>query len=176
MTVITAKDLGATLKLAHKGPGMVARQNSALLKIPTKNRIQIVDITDAVNDALTAFETQSGIVVVQTMHTTSGILVNEAEKYLMGDIECYLERLAPQGSGYKHDETHMRLDCPPDEPKNADAHLKALLIPTSQSLLYNDGRVNIGKWQRIMFTEFDGPCPRPNKSGARNVYIRAIGF
>ncbi len=161
--------------VAEGGMPTFSRQYTGCLEIPTTERFQLLDITDAVNEALKEFQTRTGLVVVATSHTTSAIIVNEVEKGLFKDIEAYLERLAPANGGYQHDQIHNRPECPPDEPQNADAHLKALQLPISAALMYDARKLTLGTWQRVIFAEFDGPCPRPNKKGARQIRIRAMG-
>jgi len=153
----------------------VAKQYHGRLEIRTSKKTHIFDITDKVNDALKSFKTKNGIVVVATTHTTTGIAINENEKGLKRDIEDYLAHIVPENRKYIHNDTHLRKDCPPDEPKNADAHIKALLLPTSVTIPYQAGRLSLGKWQSVFFLELDGPCPRPNKDKYRTLTITAMG-
>ena len=98
---------------------------------------------------------------VQTRHTTTGVCVNENEPLLLGDLLALLERLAPRGAvAYAHDELHRRPGVPPDERPNGHAHAKALLLRTSETLNVADGRLQLGRWQRVLLLDLDGPRER----------------
>ena len=134
------------------------------------------DITDNVESAVLESGILEGHLLVQVMHTTVGIYVNESEKFLFGDLVIHLNRQAPQISGrYAHDNIAER-NCPDNEPENAHAHIKAVLYGNpSVNLIVSGGRLQLGKYQRILFAEFDGPCPRDGKNGKRRYLIHIIG-
>ena len=143
------------------------------LELRTEKEAEFIDITGPVNAALKEMNTKTGIVLIQTLNTTTAIYVNEDEKYLFEDLEAHLESKAPKGN-YKHDQIALR-ECPEDEPLNGHAHVKAALYGSpSVTLAYDKGSLTIGKWQRVLFAEYDGPCPRHNKS-VRKILVRAIG-
>ena len=72
-----------------------------------------------------------------------------------------LERLAPRGTGlYAHDELDRRAFVPPDERPNGHAHAKALLLRTAETLNVADGRLQLGRWQRVLLLDCDGPRDR----------------
>jgi secondary thiamine-phosphate synthase enzyme len=97
---------------------------------------------------------------VQTRHTTTGICVNENEPLLLTDLLALLERLAPRGTAYAHDELHRRSGVRPDERPNGHAHAKALFLRTAETLNVADGRLQLGRWQRVLLLELDGPRER----------------
>ena len=70
-----------------------------------------------------------------------------------------MENLAPVAKKYRHDEIEKR-DCPPDEPENGHAHLKKLLLGSSETIPIENGELQLGQWQTIMLAEFDGPKER----------------
>jgi len=133
------------------------------IAIPTEERVQVVDITREVQSILWKSHVKHGIAVVFTRHTTTGLMINEAEKGLLQDIKRKMEDLVPVGAGYSHD----NIDS------NAHSHLRAsLLLNTELVLPVDEGELQLGTWQRVLFVELDGPrhrkvqvmvCPCPEK-------------
>ena len=119
------------------------------LKVSTNERLDVVDVTDRVESAVPG-DVESGVCHVFVEHTTAGVVVNEHERQLLGDIENFLEELAPTGDGYDHD----AID------DNADAHLRASLLGESVTVPVRDGRLALGTWQSIMLVDCDGPRTR----------------
>jgi len=120
------------------------------LKIDTSKRIELVDITSQVQEEVSKNEITEGICFISTRHTTAGIIINENESGLKEDILDLLNKLVPDGAGYRHD----RID------NNADSHLKAVLLGASEALPVSAGKLELGTWQRIFFAEMDGPRSR----------------
>jgi len=145
------------------------------LKLRTKKRIEAHDITDKVNEVIKESGIGEGEVLIQPFHTTTGIVVNEAEPNALEDIAGYLEKQAPYDNDYKHDDPSLRKNCPEDEPKNCDAHIKVTCYSNS-SLHWSvhKGELELGKYQRILFQEFDGPCPRKHKT-MRKYLVKVMG-
>ena len=102
----------------------------------TANRIEFdstrstefVDITDRIRESVRRSGLRDGCVHLQSLHTTLGIAVNENEPLLHRDFENLLERLAPTGAGYEHDDFSRRFDVPLGEPVNGHAHCRQLLL------------------------------------------------
>jgi secondary thiamine-phosphate synthase enzyme len=132
----------------------------ARARVRTTEPVGVVDLTARVEAFLEAAGLEAGWVNVQTRHTTTGICVNENEPLLLGDLLALLERLSPQGAGYAHDALHLRPGVPPDERPNGHAHAKALLLRTAETLNVADGRLQLGRWQRVLLVELDGPRER----------------
>lgn len=109
----------------------------------------------------------SGFVTVTSRHTTTAITINENEPRLIEDLRRFLGELAPAGRGYLHDDIHLR-DCPPDEPRNAHAHLLAMLLGSSEVLPVVEGKLDLGTWQSVLLIDLDGPR-------ARNISIQVCG-
>jgi secondary thiamine-phosphate synthase enzyme len=133
---------------------------SDVLRIDTKARLQFVDLTEAVLDRVERSGVQHGLVTVQTRHTTTAIVVNEKEPLLLRDMEAVLERLAPGCAVYGHNDLRARTDVAPDESENGDAHCRAMLMGTAETLIVAASRVQLGTWQRIFLVELDGPRTR----------------
>ncbi|MEF8791819.1 MAG: secondary thiamine-phosphate synthase enzyme YjbQ [Haloarculaceae archaeon] len=116
-------------------------------EVRTGGRLDVVDVTDRVEEALPA--DAEGTCTVFVRHTTAGVAVNEAEASLLGDVESFLDDLVPD-EGWEHD----RLDG------NADSHLRALLLGPGETLPVADGALDLGTWQSVLLIECDGPRPR----------------
>jgi secondary thiamine-phosphate synthase enzyme len=116
-----------------------------------------VDITELVAEHVRRSGITRGLVNVQSCHTTASILVNEFEPELLHDIAELAEHWAPRENGYRHD---RRDEMPPDERANGHAHARAILLGTSVVLNVDGGRIDLGRWQRIVLAELDGPRER----------------
>lgn len=120
------------------------------LSIPTRQRIQFLDITDRVQTLLHRQRAETGVVTLFCPHTTAGITINEnADPAVCRDLIETLSRLVPANQNYF---THME--------GNSDAHVKSSLMGVSLQVLVENGRLALGTWQSIYFTEFDGPRNR----------------
>ena len=133
---------------------------AATLRLATSTPLEIIDLTDRVGAFLGAVHLETGWVNVQSRHTTTGLVVNEHEPLLLEDLTNLLERLAPRETGYAHDALHRRVNVPPDERPNGHSHAKASLLRTSETLNVAGGRLRLGRWQRILLVELDGPRDR----------------
>jgi len=125
----------------------------------TKNKREIINITDKVNEALKKSGIKEGFCLVSAMHVTAGVFVNDDEDGLIEDLEEWLEKLAPFNPNYKHHRTGET---------NADAHLKSLLIHHEVIIPVTDGRLDFGPWQQVFYAEFDG-------QRRKRVIIKIIG-
>jgi secondary thiamine-phosphate synthase enzyme len=130
------------------------------VSIETRCRTGFVDLTPQLEQIVAASRIRVGTVHVQTRHTTSAVIVNEHEPLLLADMLAMLERLAPAGAFYAHDDLAARANVPPDEPLNGSAHCRALLLPCSVTLNIARRRMALGRWQRVLFLELDGPRRR----------------
>lgn len=144
--------------------------------LSTKQADCFYDITEKVEGVVKESGIQSGHILIQPMHTTVGIFLNEGEKRLLGDFVNCLSKKAPQGDKYMHDDIELREDnCPSDEPVNGHSHIRSACYSNpSLSLILHYGKIKLGTYQRILFAEFDGPCPRKHK-GVRKYLVSVIG-
>ncbi len=117
------------------------------LTFNTKNKREIINITDKVNEALKRSNIKEGFCLVSAMHVTAGVFVNDDEDGLLEDLKEWLEKLAPFKPDYMHHRTGET---------NADAHLKSLLINHEVIIPVTDGRLDFGPWQQVFYAEFDG--------------------
>ncbi len=128
------------------------------LAVRTGGRVEFRDITREVEEAIRESGVRSGIAIIFTPHTTTGIFLNEDENGLKRDLEKTMERLIPEKGGYMHDEVDY----------NAYAHLRSIILGASLAIPVENGRPMLGAWQSIFLAEFDGPR-------SRRVYVKVIG-
>jgi secondary thiamine-phosphate synthase enzyme len=121
-----------------------------IIEIETDAKVDAIDITDRVKKALKECDANAGVCLVYSLHTTSGLAINEADGPLIHDVMTLFEKIAPEGAGYSHD----RGDG------NAHAHLRAMIMGNSVMIPVENGMPVMGTWQRVLFFEFDGPRKR----------------
>jgi len=117
------------------------------LTFHTRERRELVRITDSVAELVRKSGIQEGMVLVSAMHITAGVFVNDDEPGLHEDLWDWLQTLAPQGPDYRHHRTGE---------DNGDAHLKSLLIHHQVILPVTAGKLDLGPWQQVFYAEFDG--------------------
>jgi secondary thiamine-phosphate synthase enzyme len=115
----------------------------------TKDRQEIIDITDAVAEQVRASEVQEGMVLVSAMHISASVFVNDHESGLWHDILGWLEQtIAPWDPGrYRHNESGE---------DNAAAHLRSLTVGHEVIVPITKGKLDFGPWQRVFYGEWDG--------------------
>ncbi len=119
------------------------------LDVKTSRRTQLLNVTPEVQQIVSSSAIASGVCHLYVPHTTAGITINEADDPdVARDIEATLDRLVPRDASYRHAEG------------NADSHIKASLVGSSATVLIENGRLALGRWQGIFFCEFDGPRSR----------------
>lgn len=131
------------------------------IHLVTRSPTEFIDLTDQVEAFVAEAGIDSGLVNIQSLHTTTGIVVNEHEPLLLMDFARLLEQAAPGHAQYRHDDMAARtVNLAPGERPNGHAHCRALLLPSSASLNVVDGRLQLGTWQRVFLVELDGPRDR----------------
>lgn len=137
------------------------KSKTEYLYFNTKTRIAFVNITDQVQKLIEESRIKEGICLVNAMHITSSVFVNDNESGLLQDFEKWLERLAPHSptNHYQHNNTGE---------DNADAHLKRQVMGREAVVAVTDGKLDFGPWEQIFYGEFDG---RRNK----RVLVKVIG-
>ncbi len=126
------------------------------LTVITHSRSEIIDLTGQV-EQIVKETVKSGFVIVYVPHTTAGVTINEnADPDVKSDLLKKLEKLVPKTEPYyEHGEG------------NSDSHVKTALVGNSATILVEEGRLLLGRWQGIYFCEFDGPR-------RREVYVRLV--
>ena len=137
------------------------RASHAVIRVTSEGTTEFIDITDRIDALVTAAGIRIGLVNIQTLHTTTAIVVNEHEPLLLGDFETTLQHFAPRDARYRHDETILRtVNLTPDERVNGHAHCQSLVLNASVCLNVVGGKVLLGRWQRVFFVELDGSRER----------------
>lgn len=125
----------------------------------TSKRMEFINITQEVNQAITESGVKEGFCHVNAMHITSGVYINDAEQGLIQDIQKWLEKIAPFKKDYKH---HMTGE------DNADAHLKRMIVGHEVTIPVTNGAADFGPWEEVYYAEFDG-------QRKKRVIIKIIG-
>ena len=114
----------------------------------TQSRRQLINITAQVEQCLAESGITEGICLVNAMHITASVFINDDEAGLHQDIEKWLEGLAPEKpySQYKHNRFE----------DNADAHLKRTVMGREVVVAVSEGKLDFGPWEQIFYGEFDG--------------------
>jgi secondary thiamine-phosphate synthase enzyme len=126
------------------------------LTLSSKEPTALVDITDLVSEAIRPLAVTTGIALINTLHTTCAVFINEYQGALMDDFRGMMERLVPERAGYRHDDPRIS-DC---ERGNAHSHLRAALLGRSVVVAVNEGELALGRYQSVIFAELDGPRQR----------------
>ncbi len=129
------------------------------LRTRTGTGIALLDVTPDIHELVAESGVESGFVTVTSRHTTTAVTINENEERLLADTRRFLADLAPADAPYLHNDIHLR-DCPPDEPRNAHAHLLAMLEWSSEVISIVAGKLDLGCWQSVLLVELDGPRER----------------
>jgi secondary thiamine-phosphate synthase enzyme len=122
----------------------------------TEECTEVTDVTKLVREAIQQFPVSAGIALVNTLHTTCALFINEFQSALIDDLKGLVERLVPERGGYRHDDPRFS-DC---ERGNAHSHLRAALLGRSIAVGINQGELTLGRFQSVIFAEFDGPRKR----------------
>ncbi len=122
------------------------------LTFHTPTRRALLNITPQVESALAESGIREGLCLVNAMHITASVFINDDESGLHEDFEKWLEKLAPEKphSQYRHNGAE----------DNADAHLKRTLMGREVVVAVTAGRLDFGPWERIFYGEFDGKRPK----------------
>jgi len=137
---------------------------STSFTLSTDQRTEVSDVTKRVRDAIQQFPISAGIALINTLHTTCALFINEFQSALIDDLKHLIERLVPERDGYRHDDPRVS-HC---ERGNAHSHLRAALIGRSIAVGINNAELTLGRFQSIIFAELDGPR-------RREISIQVIG-
>jgi len=130
------------------------------LRFETSHATEFVDVTKLIRVEVQRSGLRTGRVHLQSLHTTVGLAINENEPLLLRDFQKLLERLAPGDAGYEHDDFARRYEISVDEPVNGHAHCRQLLLTGFATLLVEEGKLVLGRWQSVFAVELDGPRHR----------------
>ncbi|GIW86466.1 MAG: hypothetical protein KatS3mg108_0790 [Isosphaeraceae bacterium] len=138
------------------------KSHTVYLTMEIPARRGFVNITSRVEDAVRASGVREGLVLVNAMHITASVFINDDEPGLHADYEAWLEKLAPFDASpkvYAHNRTGE---------DNADAHMKRQIMGREVVVAITGGRLDFGPWEQIFYGEFDGRRPK-------RVLIKVIG-
>ena len=124
------------------------KSHTQYLTFNTKNRQEFINITPQVEEAVKQSGIKEGLCLVNAMHITSSVFINDDESGLHQDFGAWLEKLAPFGKDkYRHNLTGE---------DNADAHLKRTIMGREVICAITNGKLDSGPWEQIFYGEFDG--------------------
>lgn len=122
----------------------------------TNDRLQLLNITERINDIVQKSGVRDGIVHLQSLHTTSAVFINEWQDALLHDVRTFFEEIVEGDAYFRHNDPAYS-DC---ERHNADSHMRGMLMGQTLCLQVRNASVLLGTWQSIIFAEFDGPRSR----------------
>jgi secondary thiamine-phosphate synthase enzyme len=125
----------------------------------TEHRRAYVNITTEVEGAVKKSGIREGLVLVNAMHITASVYINDDEPGLLKDYDEFLENLAPHDGSYRHNDTGE---------DNGDAHIKRQLMGREVVVAITNGKLDFGPWEQIFYAEFDG-------RRRKRVLIKVIG-
>ena len=127
------------------------------INVQTQSTVQIVKITSLVQQVISEENFQDGFCVVYVPHTTAAVTINEgADPDVIDDMKMELNKIIPFDDGYRHMEG------------NSAAHIKTTLVGPSETIIVENGKLQLGTWQQIFFCEFDG-------GRNRTVWVKLLG-
>lgn len=133
-----------------------ARSTHKVLTCKTTERLELINLTDQVREAVRESGVREGLVLVSSMHTTFSLMVNEWQDALLEDIRTMFGTVIPVDREYRHNDPRYS-DC---DRKNAHAHLQATLLRHSINFGVIGGVLTLGQFQAIIAAELDGPRER----------------
>ncbi len=137
------------------------KSHRKILLFNTPERVGFVRITEDVREAVRESGVREGLVLVNAMHITASVFINDNESGLHNDYATWLEELAPHApiDQYRHNDTGE---------DNADAHLKRTIMGREVVVAITEGALDFGPWEEIFYGEFDGRRPK-------RVLVKIIG-
>src|SRR5271154_5840550 len=130
----------------------------------TRERLELINISKDLNEVIRKNGMKAGLILVQSLHTTTAVFINEFQQALLDDIKSFLERLVGRIDYWRHNDPKLS-EC---NRKNADSHLRAMVLGHTLSLPVRNGEVALGYWQSVILAELDGPRER-------SVQIQVLG-
>lgn len=137
------------------------KSHTTYLTFNTKTRRDYINITASIEDELAKSGIKEGLCLVNAMHITASVFINDNERGLMQDFDDFLEKLAPHEpvGAYRHNNTGE---------DNGDAHIKRSVMGREVVVAVTGGRLDFGPWEQIFYGEFDGRRPK-------RVLVKIIG-
>jgi secondary thiamine-phosphate synthase enzyme len=144
-------------RVVSAGPAIGGVVRHMVISVETERPVELVDLTAQIAQAVEQSGVVEGLIMIQSRHTTAGLMINEHEPLLLADLELLFERLVPASIVYGHDDfTRRTVNLTPRERRNGHAHCRAALLRTSECLPITRGALTLGRWQRVFLVDFDG--------------------
>lgn len=140
-----------------------------VLTLESSAQLECIDITEKVRDAIDVSGIREGSAVIFSPHTTLSLVINHNEPMLVQDFMSLLYRLVPVDDNYAHDMFELRKGIRSDGRSNGHAHCKAMLLPSSQVVPIEKGRMLLSPQQSILAVELDG-------SRKREIIVQIMGM
>ena len=122
----------------------------------TSERMQLINVTDRINEIVRKSGVKDGLVHLQSLHTTTAVFINEWQEALIQDVKLFLDQAVSREAYWRHNDPQLS-DC---ERQNADSHLRGMMMGQTLCLQVRNSAVLLGTWQSIILAEFDGPRSR----------------
>jgi len=150
--------------VSTKKPGIMPEQRpTAALQFyletilyKTRERLELINITRDLNEVVRKHGLKAGFIIVQSLHTTTAVFINEFQQALVDDMKSFLERLVGRLDYWRHNDPRLS-EC---ERQNAASHLRAMVLGHTLSVPVRNGELMLGTWQSIILAELDGPRER----------------
>ena len=150
--------------VSTKKPGIMPEQRpTAALQFyletilyKTRERLELINITRDLNEVVRKHGLKAGFIIVQSLHTTTAVFINEFQQALVDDMKSFLEKLVGRLDYWRHNDPRLS-EC---ERQNAASHLRAMVLGHTLSVPVRNGELMLGTWQSIILAELDGPRER----------------
>src|SRR5215813_4268813 len=146
------------------GAGPTAVVVAHVLNFTTRHRFELINLTQQVEERVGKTGIRAGVALLQSLHSTAALFVNEWQQALLGDFRTLLEQAVRADAPWRHNDPRYS-DC---DRGNAASHLRALLLGSSAVLAVRRGQLVRGTWQNIILAELDGPR-------TRSVSVQVVG-
>ena len=130
----------------------------------TREHLELINITRDLNEVVRKHGLKAGFIIVQSLHTTTAVFINEFQQALVDDMKSFLERLVGRLDYWRHNDPRLS-EC---DRKNAASHLRAMVLGHTLSIPVRNGELMLGNWQSIILAELDGPRER-------SVHVQVLG-
>ena len=125
-------------------------------EVESTDRLDLIDLTQKVRELFNGSMVKEGMLYLHSLHTTTGIMINEWQHALLDDLKAFLQELVDDKDYFWHNDPEHS-DC---VRSNATSHLRATVLSHNVMVPIKDGELALGQWQSIIFADLDGPQKR----------------
>ena len=151
---VLQENAAVALSAVHSDESLRIRVET--LSYKTRERLELINITADLNEIVRRHGLRAGFVIVQSLHTTTAVFINEFQQALVDDMKEFLEKLVDRFDYWRHNDSRIS-EC---DRKNAASHLRAMVLGHTLSLSLSNGTLALGGWQSVILAELDGPRER----------------